>query len=414
MTSVKPARKAMPLKIKILAAIVVILTVGGVAAGVAIAISSSGAGDPVSTVRTEAVLSGSITDFTSSVQDALRAKIASELGVNLLDVSLIIVPASVRVTIEVSFMSATEASRASATLSTQMTSTNAASAFLSTSVFAVTVESIVTAPVVVAAEGSTPSSPSAPAEGSSPSSPAAPANGSTPPSPAAPAEGSNGGGVEAATCLTHPCWSDTPAQTPTLKILCLHGGDSSGNGAEFAGLTSAFPSDVTFVYPNGGYSGSSAGSYLWVPDPPGGKGQPTQNLDVADVSVDALNEVVAQQGPFDGIIGYSQGSMMVLYYLSRVPLGTFRFALMFCGYVPNTHQGMVTYIDEASPITTPAFIFAGSTDYIISNTMTAEQRDKFASASREYYVGQGVGHIVPGSGNPGYTEAVAFINQYKS
>ena len=119
------------------------------------------------------------------------------------------------------------------------------------------------------------------------------------------------------------------------------------------------------------------------------------------------------ESPSDGILGYSQGSMMVTYYLSRVPAGTFRFALMFCGYVPLTHLGLVAYINEAAPIATPAFVFAGSADGIISNGMTEEQRDKFANPT--YYVGQGVGHVVPGdSGTPGFSQAVAFVNRFLS
>ena len=200
-----------------------------------------------------------------------------------------------------------------------------------------------------------------------------------------------------------------------LKILCLHGGDGSGPGfqSEMSGFANAFPSSVTFVYANGGYG--SDGGYLWVPDPPGGKDEPTTNRDVADASVDVLDAIVSAQGPFDGIMGYSQGSMMVLYYLSRVPAGTFRFALMFCGYVPTTHLGMVEYIDEAAPISIPAFIFAGSNDYIISNAQTEGQRDKFDADQRTYYVGTGVGHVVPGSSStPGYSQAIAFISQFPS
>lgn len=88
--------------------------------------------------------------------------------------------------------------------------------------------------------------------------------------------------------------------------------------------------------------------------------------------------------------------------------------MRFLADVPTTHEGMVAYIDEAAPITTPAFVFAGSNDAIISNAHTQGQRDKFASASRTYVLGQNVGHNVPGSSEAGYTQAVAFMNQYKS
>ena len=124
-----------------------------------------------------------------------------------------------------------------------------------------------------------------------------------------------------------------PTQTATLKILCLHGGGGSSASiqAGTAALRSALPSSVSWVFAQSPYAGG-----LWVPDPPGGKSQPTTNRDVADESVTYLDNLLATQGPFDGLLGYSQGSMMTTYYLARKAPGTFRFGLMFCGNATST------------------------------------------------------------------------------
>jgi len=102
-------------------------------------------------------LTGTIADFTAAVQDGIKAKVATELSVPSSEVTLAIVPASVRMTISVavaSFATASTASTAAAALAAQMTSTDAASTSLSTSTRAVTVESIVAFPSVVDASAS--------------------------------------------------------------------------------------------------------------------------------------------------------------------------------------------------------------------------------------------------------------------
>jgi hypothetical protein len=71
---------------------------------------------------------------------------------------------------------------------------------------------------------------------------------------------------------------------------------------------------------------------LWYGDPPGGKGQPTTDANWASAAFATLDGLVSSQGPFDGIVGYSQGAAMTIVYLStHSVLSTFRFAVTFCG-----------------------------------------------------------------------------------
>ena len=120
--------------------------------------------------------------------------------------------------------------------------------------------------------------------------------------------------------------SITNAQS-VRKILVLHGGGGSETSirmgvADIANElgSSSSTEEYEFVYANGGYG--SSGTYLWIPDPPGGKGEPTTDPDIAAASVENLNMIVESEGPFYGIMGYSQGAAFTAVYLSKVPVGT--------------------------------------------------------------------------------------------
>ena len=56
---------------------------------------------------------------------------------------------------------------------------------------------------------------------------------------------------------------------------------------------------------------------LWIKDPPGGKDVPTEEYDWAKESVESLSAIIDEQGPFMGIIVYSQGAAFIPVYLSN-------------------------------------------------------------------------------------------------
>ena len=121
------------------------------------------------------------------------------------------------------------------------------------------------------------------------------------------------------------------------KVLVLHGGGESADSIESQtnDLLSSLGSDYEFVY---GFIATASTPEIWWDDPES-KGQPTTDRDHAKTMVDKLNAIVSNEGPFDGIMGYSQGAAAVPVYLSQVKTGTFKWAVMFCGYLPTTHNG---------------------------------------------------------------------------
>ena len=197
------------------------------------------------------------------------------------------------------------------------------------------------------------------------------------------------------------------AQRP--KILCLHGG--GGTGAGFSGevrdLENALP-QYEFVYADGGYRVGNSGNRLWISDPPGGKGQPTTDPAFSDESIAALDALRESEGPFAGILGYSQGAAYVPVYLSRVPENTFDFAVMFCGYPTETHQGILEVVEEQSPFGgVSSLIWIGEQDSVIPPSLSRGLIDFFDSPT-VISSPQG-GHFVPWSSEPTFPSVVSFI-----
>jgi len=196
------------------------------------------------------------------------------------------------------------------------------------------------------------------------------------------------------------------------KILCLHGG--GGNGAGFSqewgmrDLEEALPS-YEFVYADGGYPlESSDNNYLWIPDPPGGKGEPTTDPAFSDASVANLDALLESEGPFAGILGYSQGAAYVPVYLSRVPDGTFGFAMMFCGYPTLTHQGILETVENRATFANlNSLVWIGDNDSVIPPELTLETIPFFENpVVIESEVG---GHEVPWRSDPTFGVVVAFV-----
>ena len=149
------------------------------------------------------------------------------------------------------------------------------------------------------------------------------------------------------------------ANPPCRKILCLHGGRQSGPSfmsmQGMADIVSAMGTRYEFVFLTAPYG--SVTEALRLRDPPGGKGQPTIDRDWDKQSTQAIDAVVKAQGPFYGVLGYSQGTAATLSYLSHASAGTFEVAMVFCAYIPATHEGIVSRIAAGSPYSTPIYIY---------------------------------------------------------
>ena len=189
------------------------------------------------------------------------------------------------------------------------------------------------------------------------------------------------------------------------KILCLHGGE--GNAQAFyyqpgmQDLMNGLDSDkYQFVFVQTPESGD-----VWINDPPGGKEKPTTNESWADLSINSLNDLIQSQGPFYAILGYSQGATMSIVYVSENP-NKFEKVLLFNGYLPTTHQGLMDKINRNSPIQTPTLIFIGQQDVRFKD-LGYNIKSKFAN-----YVeinSTEAGHHLPYTNDPTFQKVINFI-----
>lgn len=220
------------------------------------------------------------------------------------------------------------------------------------------------------------------------------------------------------------------------KILALHGGGGTAQGFKFDSgmrdLEEALP-EFEFVYANGGYPVEEDdksikkfkkkktrkrkllqkrrlqkdGGFLWIPDPPS-KLQPSTSPNYADDSIEILDQILEEQGPFYGLLGFSQGAAFVAVYLSKVPPGTFEKAIIFCGYRTTTHLGLLEGVNEESPFDDiPALIWIGEFDTVIPPPLSRELIPLFTDPTTiESPIGF---HAVPGSNDPTFDDIVNFI-----
>ena len=202
--------------------------------------------------------------------------------------------------------------------------------------------------------------------------------------------------------------SNDASITSKYKILCLHGGGMTGEGLQY--LMKDYITELSaryeFYFPNA----NDYAEGVWVDDPPLGKEIPTTELDWAIRSVDKLNTYVKNHGPFKGILGYSQGAMFATYYLTQVPLGAFDFAVLFCGYLPITHLGLMETINEhkiKNTFSLNTLVYSGKLDTIISNELTDELALLFNNPTKVR--SPNLGHTLPLLLSSEYNTIIEFI-----
>ena len=192
-----------------------------------------------------------------------------------------------------------------------------------------------------------------------------------------------------------------------LKILVLHGGGETSTSFQGQGGVISLMnnlSDYEFVFAD------APKNNVWMQDPPGGKGKATSDPNWADDSISYLDNLVAQHGPFFGILGYSQGAAFIPVYLANTS-STFKIALMYNGYLPTTHQGLISTINSAAPFQIPSVIFSGEYDYYFKD-LAQGLSDTFSNSLD--IRSSAAGHHLPFESDPTFTKILNFITTNQS
>lgn len=113
-----------------------------------------------------------------------------------------------------------------------------------------------------------------------------------------------------------------------------------------------------------------------------------------DESMSAVTEAVKELGPFDGILGFSQGAALVAMLCSLQeqhpePHLSFRFAILVAGFrsACKGHQGFY-----GSPLSIPSLHVFGLDDRVIPDAMSRELLPTFLDPQVMTHPG---GHFVP-------------------
>ena len=195
-----------------------------------------------------------------------------------------------------------------------------------------------------------------------------------------------------------------PEPEPNKKILCLHGGGDSAQGLSnqtgMIDLINALP-NFDFVFIDSPIDGG-----VWWLDPPGGKDNPSTNENWADTSLTYIENYINTYGPFYALLGYSQGAAMIPVFLSYKTNITFEKVLMFSGYLPTTHVGLMSTINSNSPLSTRALIFLGQND-IFFYTLGLDLKNEFSNY--EEIISSSADHHLPYNTDTTFINVVNFI-----
>ena len=199
------------------------------------------------------------------------------------------------------------------------------------------------------------------------------------------------------------CADSQKEQPPTRpKVLALHGGGQTANSfMSMQGTQDLMNALPTFDFV---FASTPENNNVWIRDPPGGKGEPTTDPDWADLSIDYLDQVVENDGPFYAIMGYSQGAAMIPVYLANTDK-TFDMALMYNGYLPTTHEGLIDTIEVVEPFDIPAMVFSGENDQF--GDMAPALAAKFANSLDVH--SSTADHHLPYQSDPTFDTILDFI-----
>ncbi|KAM3602032.1 uncharacterized protein V6R79_023390 [Siganus canaliculatus] len=204
-----------------------------------------------------------------------------------------------------------------------------------------------------------------------------------------------------------------------LRVLCIHGyRQNSGSFREKTGaLRKLLKKQVELVYVSAPHSVPPPANSEEVPEKenssgPGGEEDPKgwwfsdrharsfnaqqqceESLGIDD-SVTVVREAVKVQGPFDGILGFSQGAAFVAMLCSLQeqklePEFSFRFAILVAGFRSACTEHQLFY---SSPLQIPSLHVFGLEDRVIPDNMSRELLPSFQDAQVLTHPG---GHFVP-------------------
>tara|TARA_A100001015_G_scaffold199467_1_gene222694 strand:- start:7262 stop:8254 length:993 start_codon:yes stop_codon:yes gene_type:complete len=189
---------------------------------------------------------------------------------------------------------------------------------------------------------------------------------------------------------------------PKLKLLALHGGGQDGDSFKSQkGVQDLINSLVDYDID---FPSAPSSNRVWIEDPPGGKGTSTTSTAWANQSLEFLDNYIEKNGPYDAILGYSQGVPMVLLYLASRNYPVNRVSL-YNGYLPTTHQGLMETINNLVYSNYSPLIFLGEQD---TNFYSLGLKIKTQFTNYLEVIDSATGHDLPNDSAPTYQNTIDY------
>lgn len=195
--------------------------------------------------------------------------------------------------------------------------------------------------------------------------------------------------------------------TSKKKMLVLHGYNSTGlgtgNWTPFQQLEKALGNDYEFYYATAPVLTSSSGGDWYG------------NL---DDSLSTLSRIIDTTGPYYGVIGYSQGTSMIMSLINYKKNLPFERVVLFNGFAPGAggststeKEAILAELNAQKPFNNSVFVFVGYNDPVVDYTESYYLSSFFKNSQTvtDYSRSTGDGHRPPYQSETGFQEVVDFI-----
>ena len=146
-----------------------------------------------------------------------------------------------------------------------------------------------------------------------------------------------------------------------MRLLCLHGYSMDGDllRRKLGALRKAFNKDYEFIFINGPFKAEETGLAFWRPN-----GNVASDI---DQSLVYIHDYIQNHGPFDGVIGFSQGSSVITLYQSK-------YNVQFKVAVTISASQIVSKLtmDTLNTINTPCLHICGVNDDICPSELSLQ------------------------------------------
>ena len=147
---------------------------------------------------------------------------------------------------------------------------------------------------------------------------------------------------------------------------------------------------------------------LWLNE--GKEDDIVEDSTLAKISINYLSNFVENNGPFYGILGYSQGVAIALSYITSPLVSqqnkTFQKMLLFCGYFPIYNLDLLANLNNSIPLTNSHLIFAATNDEDFYET-SLDLANYFEDSN--VLISNTAGHALPTSNDSTFDSVVEYI-----